>query len=168
MEPTFFFHDKVITIAHWHNLQIMDLSGLLRLEHTDRFEESHEKLYGKFPTGTVNFSLVRPGTPIAGRPARVRFEELMRKQRGQALLSVIVLEERGFVASALRAVTRGLTVVSGNKTVEMVANEAAGIERALPHLCPKMEDRVARAELSLAIRCVRQHHGQAAQQAVHT
>jgi hypothetical protein len=152
MDPVVVFSDPAVIIAHWHNLQIVDVGGLIGARH---LRAAPTLLAGRFPDGTGGLTFVRKGTPVTDKATREELSEMMKAQRELKTRAITVLEETGIAASALRTMIRTMLVISGNKQVEICATADEGVSAVLPLLRDRGGARVTRAHLDPAVKQVR-------------
>jgi hypothetical protein len=155
VEPTVQFADRVMIVAHWNNLQIVDQGGMILSEHVRALTENSELLAQRFPRMIATLSILRAEAPISPKPVREELSAMMKRTRNLEKQTAVVLEATGIIASALRTTLRTSMLMSGNRKMKVVAN----VDEALPFLLSVVHSAhgkpVTRTELEAVVKNAR-------------
>jgi hypothetical protein len=155
MDPTVLFEDAVLIVTHWHNLQIVDIGGLMLSHHVRQLRTAAPTLAARFPKGTAGLTFVRAGTPFAAKETRDELTDMMKAHKELRIQSVVVLEEPGIIAGAVRSMLRAMLVVSGNGQLAVGATFEKSVDVVLPLVRTRTGSTVTRAQLDWALKQVR-------------
>jgi hypothetical protein len=155
VDPVIVFSDPILLIAQWHNLQIVDIGGLMLSRHVREVGAATTTLSTRFKGGVAGLNFIRSGTPTVDKSTRGELTDMMKAHRDLQIRSITVLEETGIAASALRAMMRTMLDLSGSHQLEIVATPEEGARSVLPSVRPRIGENVTRVDLEAAIRQVR-------------
>jgi hypothetical protein len=149
------FKDDAMCIATWHNVSIQDYAGLMRVTHAREIRRCYQAILAQHPTA---FGLVclRAGVPLADAEARAESSKMLKELGRRVAKSVIVIEEQGTQAAVLRAVTRGINVLTGNVNIFVAASVADGARLLWPLVRTRAGESVTEAELLAEVKRVRE------------
>jgi hypothetical protein len=151
-----------MVIAHWHNVQIIDLGGRLTMEHIRAIRTYHSLHASRFPKLITAVTTVRPTVPMSEKPIHDELAKMLKEQQQSGVemkgMSV-VYETRGILGSAIRTVARSLIIISGNRQ-QIVGSVADALPITLPFVRTSEGETVTRSALEQAISKVRATYSQ--------
>jgi hypothetical protein len=157
VDPIIRFADSAMVIAHWHNSQIIDLGGRLTLEHVRVVKMNHSLLMARWPNVIAAITTVRPTVPMSEKAVHDELAKMLKEHResGINMKASVVYEAGGIVGTAIRAVARTLSTISGNRLNQIVSTVDQGVMIMLPWVRTAEGEAVTKAAVEHAISKVR-------------
>ncbi|MET0386925.1 MAG: hypothetical protein ABW321_13245 [Polyangiales bacterium] len=146
--------DSQHCVAYWHNVAIVDIRGDIDVTRMRGLGDAYRTLRDSHARGIVALVFIRPSVPVADAEARAESARFTR-ELGDALHTVMVIEERGVLAQMLRSVIRGLNVLSRTTRIAMATDLDDAVQETARHVPLAAARQTIAAELKSAVTSVR-------------
>jgi hypothetical protein len=144
--PRIILRQPTHCVAFWQNVVIAKIEGHVDAQGVRGMVDSYGKLYETYPRGIVGLTVLSTSLKVGSSDTNAEAKRGMLELRGKLLHVAIVIEEKGILASLLRAVIRTLNSVTRHSLLSL----AADLDEAVRAVAPHVEVRDARSKQQIA------------------
>jgi hypothetical protein len=131
LDAKIIYCDDAVCIAHWYNVQILNIPGLMTVRHLPEVDRAYKTLARAYPGNAIGLGINYAGGEISDAETRTRSAAMIKEWGNTLRHLAMVLEGGGVWAAAMRTVIRGMTVMSRASYTTTVHDSVAGASRAV-------------------------------------
>jgi hypothetical protein len=145
-----------LTLHGWRNIQIASWTAQGTIPLVEQLAEHSRRFHHRHPEGVSVVHLISKGPALPEAPTRERLKTLMEANAKTLACVAIVLDGRGFWASAVRSFLVGLRLVSPRTITMQVFSTSQEVAAWLPEIhFQRTNVKVEASELLGAVEAVR-------------